>query len=71
MKQRIFVTLLILSCFTSIVMAGTTGKISGRIIDGESGEPLPGANVVIENSTMGAATDVEGYYYIINVYILI
>lgn len=51
----------------SSVFAGTTGKIAGKIVDKETGEPLIGANVVIEGTTLGAATDFEGEYYIINI----
>ncbi|MDZ7290633.1 MAG: TonB-dependent receptor [candidate division KSB1 bacterium] len=47
--------------------AGTTGKIAGRVTDAESGEALPGANVVIEETTLGAATDLNGNYVILNV----
>jgi len=47
--------------------AGTTGKIVGYVTDADSGEPLPGANVIIEGTAMGAATDLEGYYVILNV----
>jgi outer membrane receptor protein involved in Fe transport len=47
--------------------AGTTGKISGRVTDAETGEGLPGANVVVEGTTLGAATDVNGNYTILNV----
>ena len=48
-------------------MAGVTGKISGRITDATTGDPLAGANVVIEGTIQGAACDAEGDYYIINV----
>ena len=44
-----------------------TGKISGRVVDGNTGEPLPGANVVIVGTLQGATTDVDGYYTILNV----
>ncbi len=44
-----------------------TGKITGTINDSTSGEPLIGANVIIEGTSMGAATNTEGYYVIINV----
>jgi outer membrane receptor protein involved in Fe transport len=44
----------------------TSGKLSGRVLDNE-GNPLVGANVLIEGTTLGAATDFEGYYVIINV----
>ncbi len=50
-----------------LIFAGTTGKIAGRVVAAETGEPLPGANVIIEGTTMGAAADENGYYYIINV----
>jgi outer membrane receptor protein involved in Fe transport len=49
------------------VNAGTTGKIAGRVVDGASGEALPGVNVIILGTTMGAATDMEGDYFILNV----
>lgn len=49
------------------VFAATVGKIVGQVVDAETGEPLPGVNVVIVGSTMGAATDANGYYVIINV----
>ena len=45
----------------------TTGKISGRITDSGTGEPLPGANVVIVGTRMGATADVNGEYFIIRV----
>ena len=53
--------------FTSVALGGTTGKISGQVFDKQSGEVLPGVNVVIEGTTMGAATDTEGHFFILNV----
>lgn len=53
--------------FMSILWAGTTGKIAGRVLDQSTGEGLAGANVVIIGTTMGASTDQDGFYFIINV----
>lgn len=50
-----------------LLLAGTTGKIAGYVKDKETGDPLPGANIIIEGTTMGAAADIHGYYFIINV----
>lgn len=36
--------------------------ISGRVTDGSSGEPLPGVNVLLKNSTQGTVTDIDGNY---------
>lgn len=47
--------------------AGTTGKISGKVIDAKSGEPIIGANVLIIGTTLGAAADVDGNFFIINI----
>ncbi len=49
------------------LQAGTTGKIRGKITDAATGEPLVGANVVIENTIFGAAADLDGNYIIMNV----
>jgi outer membrane receptor protein involved in Fe transport len=43
------------------------GKISGTVYDAETGDPVMGANVVIEGTTQGAATDLDGYFMIVNV----
>ncbi len=63
-----FVSVLILTLFMwSLLFAGQTGKIAGVVKDKSTGEPLPGANVMIEGTQMGASTDNQGRYYIINV----
>jgi hypothetical protein len=67
MWKKILLTSLILVLGVSLSFAATTGKISGRVVDAESGEPLPGANVLIDGTNQGGATDVDGYYFIINV----
>jgi hypothetical protein len=69
-NKRIIIIIVIFACLflpITIILAGTTGKIAGKVRDGEKGEPLPGANVIIEGTTLGAVTDVEGDYFIINV----
>jgi len=43
------------------------GAVTGYITDQQTGEPLIGANVVLENTNLGAATNVDGKYYISNV----
>lgn len=45
----------------------TTGKITGRVIDSETGESLPGVNVMIIGTLQGAVTDADGYYTILNI----
>lgn len=47
--------------------AQTTGKITGTVIEAETGEPLPGVNISIEGTTQGTATDGNGEFTIIGV----
>ncbi len=53
--------------FLSMTFAGTTGKLAGKVFDANTNEPLVGANVIIEGTYYGAATDADGDYYIINI----
>ena len=46
---------------------GTTGKIMGRALDTETGQTLPYANIILKGTTMGAAANESGEYFIINV----
>jgi len=48
-----------------LVMAITTGKIAGRVVDSETGEPLAGINILIVGTSHGAATDANGDYVIL------
>lgn len=43
------------------------GKIAGTVTDEQTGDPLPGAQVLIVGTTMGAATNEQGQYFILNV----
>ncbi len=59
--------------FISVLLSSTlfaqvgTGKLAGRVVDAETGEPLIGANVVILNTSLGAACDIDGNYFILNI----
>jgi len=67
MKARLYVTALILFAAALETLAGTTGKIAGRIRDTETGEAVVGVSVVIEGTTTGASTDVDGNFTLINI----
>jgi outer membrane receptor protein involved in Fe transport len=65
MIRRIFAVLLFIS-FTSFTWA-QNGTIGGKVIDAKSQETIIGANVVIEGTTVGAATNIDGNFLISNV----
>ncbi len=57
---------LILS-LSSALWAQTTGKIVGVVTDEATGEPMYGVNILLTGTYLGASTDAEGNYFIINV----
>ena len=65
--RRWFNILSIIVLVSQFSFAGTTGKLAGRVTAKESGEPLIGANVMIEGSVLGAATDLDGNFYILQI----
>lgn len=53
--------------FLPLITFAQTGKIVGKVLDLETGEVLIGANIVVEGTQLGAATDLNGEYFILNV----
>jgi outer membrane receptor protein involved in Fe transport len=51
----------------NVTFAGTTGKLSGKITDSQTGEPIIGADVIIQGTYLGGAATRDGYYYINNI----
>jgi TonB-dependent receptor len=47
--------------------AASSGTIKGRVLDKETGDGLPGANVVVQNTSIGISTDLEGRFLLRNV----
>ena len=67
MKQSYFLIILLTVLMPLAAFSATTGKISGIVTDASTGEPLPGVNLVIVGSALGAATDADGRYFILKV----
>jgi outer membrane cobalamin receptor len=66
-KKSSLITILLIIFCGRIALAGTTGKISGRIVDQSNNEALAGVNIVVDNTFLGASTDLDGFYFIINI----
>ncbi|MFW5916011.1 MAG: carboxypeptidase-like regulatory domain-containing protein, partial [Bacteroidota bacterium] len=39
-------------------------EVSGTVADAQTDEPLPGVNIVVEGTTVGTSTDMDGNYTI-------
>jgi len=62
-----FLVFLFILLTNSLVLSQSRSKIEGRITDAKTGEALVGANVVLLETQLGAASDINGKYIILNV----
>lgn len=62
MLKRIFTLIFVLSC--TLTIYSQTGIIKGFIYDVSNGEPIIYTNVILEKTTFGASSDVNGYFAI-------
>lgn len=62
MKRNLLILFLLVLSY-GVAMA-QTGRISGKIVDNESGESLVGANVVVKGTTKGTVSDIDGNFAI-------
>lgn len=64
-QKFLIVVFLILTLFTYAKAQGK-GNIQGKVYDAETGEPLIGVNILIQNTTIGTTTDIDGFYHFKN-----
>ncbi len=65
--KKLLLFFLLTTLFLSIPVYSQVGKINGVIKDAQTGEALIGANIIVEGTTIGAATNIDGFYVITNV----
>ena len=56
--------LTIISMFLCVVAFGQGRTINGTVTDAAEGSPLPGVNIVVEGTTIGTTTNMDGEYQI-------
>ena len=66
-KRIYYLATLLLIAYAQFAFAGSTGKVAGKVTDAKTNEPIPFAAVTITGTTMGAATDGDGKFVILNV----
>jgi hypothetical protein len=67
MKGWFLVFLSLFYCNGNLILANNSGKISGKVKDLKTGESLLGVVILIEGTHLGATSDANGDYFIINV----
>ncbi|MDP6168866.1 MAG: carboxypeptidase-like regulatory domain-containing protein, partial [Candidatus Marinimicrobia bacterium] len=58
---------ILMALLFSLLVGGTTGKLTGLVSDKESGDPLIGCNVIVSDTELGSASNEAGEYFILNI----
>ena len=61
--KKLYVLVTLLGCFGLQLSWAQQKSISGTVFD-ETGNPLPGATIIVEGSSRGVATDFDGNFAI-------
>lgn len=59
--KKILQTFLVLAC-AALPAFAQAQSVSGKVTAAESGEPLPGVNVIVKGTGIGVVTDVNGSF---------
>ncbi|MBW3661355.1 MAG: TonB-dependent receptor, partial [Gemmatimonadetes bacterium] len=59
-------TIVLVALGSAQSFAQVTGKVIGTVTDRDTGQPLVGAQVVVEGTNLGNVTNEDGYYFINN-----
>ncbi|MBT3589970.1 MAG: TonB-dependent receptor [Candidatus Marinimicrobia bacterium] len=65
-QRKTFQNIIFIITLSSMMLAGT-GKVAGVVTSKDTGEPLPGVNVFINETGLGSATDMNGDFTILNI----
>ncbi len=67
MSKKLLAFILAWALLPVLMFAQSNGKVAGVVTDKETGEALVGVNVYLEGTSLGSATDEDGYYVILGV----
>ena len=65
--RRFILLFILFSIIPGMLFAAETGTIKGVVIDAQTGDPLPGAAIVIKKLFLGTSSDLNGEFILNNV----
>ncbi len=63
--SRALLAVLVIGLLLPGILWAQTGKIRGTVVDEATGDPIIGANVVLQGTSRGAATDLDGFFVVL------
>ncbi len=67
MMKKYTLLLMLTLLFSALGAMAQERSLSGQVISGDDGLPIPGVTVIIKGTTTGTTTDIDGNYFLKNV----
>lgn len=64
MKQKFTVSILLFLFSGLAVLSHAQSQVRGKVVSQEDGQPLPGVTILVQNTSIGSVTDIDGNYTI-------
>ncbi len=64
MKGKFYLAYVFCFVFFPFSLLAQQRQLSGRVIEAGTNEPLPGVTIIVDKSTRGVSTDVDGTFEI-------
>lgn len=64
LHQKLKYAAVVLLCFYSLMAEAQSGMVTGVVTSAEDGESIPGASILVEGTSRGVVTDVDGKFSI-------
>ena len=65
--MKLMIKIIWIASINAFVFGGITGKLTGKIKDENTGEPMIGCNIILDGTYLGASSNNEGEYTILNI----
>jgi len=66
-RVKFFLLSMMLLFIMVVQQSAQTSNLRGVVLDSQTNDPLPGANVILKGTSIGAATDMEGKFLLRNI----
>jgi outer membrane receptor for ferrienterochelin and colicin len=64
---KLLLLIITFNLMPTICLSQTTGKLTGKVSDINTSEPLIGVNIMLMGTNFGTASDIEGDFFLINI----
>jgi len=66
-KPHFLYIFIVIALSVQFTLGSVTGKLTGRVVSAETREELAGVNLIIKGTSLGVASNADGYFILLNI----